>query len=221
MENLVQAPLTSKEEVLAKIISYLFHPLFMPTYGMTLLFFSNALSGFNPYALPEVMHNNALIFAVVISLTLVIPGIAAVLLKRMGKIQSLQMKTRQERQIPFAITGFCYLAAYTILQNVLQPVNHMVLIVLAGAQLAILIALIVSAYWKVSLHMIGIGGLLGMQLLMIKLFHIPWEILLYATVLLAGFIGFARLRLNAHEPLQVLVGFVIGVLTETLFLLAY
>jgi hypothetical protein len=221
MEDTVQAPSKSKEEVLAKIISYLFHPLFMPTYGMALLFFSNALSGFNPYALPEIMHNNLLIFAVVIALTLVAPGVSAILLKRMGKIQSLQMKTRQERQIPFAITGFCYLAAYTILQNALQPVNHMVLIVLAGAQLAILIALIVSAYWKVSLHMMGIGGILGMEILMVKLFHMPWEILLYGTVLLAGFVGFARLRLNAHEPLQVLVGFVIGVLTETLFLLAY
>ncbi len=211
----------SKEIALAKILSYLIHPLFMPTYGMLLIFFSNQLTGFNCYAMPDVMAINKMIFLVVIVFTMIIPGLSALLLKRMGKIKSLSMETRQERQIPFAITGFCYLAAYSIIQNFMESANQMILIVLAGAQLAILVALIISTFWKVSIHMIGIGGIVGMELLMMKFFHSSWEILLYATLFIAGLVGFARLRLNAHQPAEVLVGFILGVLSETIFLLAY
>jgi membrane-associated phospholipid phosphatase len=36
-----------------------------------------------------------------------------------------------------------------------------------------------------------------------------------ALVILSGFVGYARLRLNAHTPLQVYVGFLLGTLILT------
>lgn len=211
----------SGEIVFAKIISYLFHPLFMPTYGLFLVFFSNQLSGFNMYGGPETMANNRIIFLIVIVSTMIAPGITALILKRMGEIKSLQMESRRERLLPFAITGFCYLAASVIIQNTLDNVNQLILIILAGAQLAILLALIISVFWKVSIHMIGIGGIVGTEILMMHLFHFSWDMVLYATLLIAGLVGFARLKLEAHQPAEVLTGFILGVCTETFLLWLY
>ncbi len=221
MEEDIVIAKAAKEISVAKIISYLFHPLFMPTYGMLLVFFSNQLNGFNVYALPEMMATNKMIFAIIIVFTLLIPGITALVLKRMGQIQSLQMENRRERLLPFAITGFCYLTASVIIQNTLDHVNQMILIILAGAQLAILLSLVISVYWKISIHMIGIGGMVGTEILMMNVFNFSWDAILYSTLFIAGLVGFARLRLNAHQPAEVLAGFVVGVITETFFLLLY
>jgi hypothetical protein len=221
MEEDIVIAKASKEISVAKIISYLFHPLFMPTYGMFLVFFSNQLNGFNLYALPEMMTTNKMIFAIIIIFTLLIPGIAALVLKRMGQIKSLQMENRRERLLPFAITGFCYLTSSVIIQNTLENVNQMILIILAGAQLAILLSLVISVYWKISIHMIGIGGMVGTEILMMNVFHFSWDAVLYGTLFIAGLVGFARLRLNAHQPAEVLAGFIVGVITETFFLLLY
>ncbi|MCX6183305.1 MAG: hypothetical protein NT150_15435 [Bacteroidetes bacterium] len=211
----------SREITFAKILSYLFHPLFMPTYGLLLLFFSNQLTGFNLYAVPEAMADNRMIFLIVILFTMILPGLSALILKRMGEIKSLEMNSNRERLLPFALTGGCYLLASVVLQNVVDHPNQLILIVLAGAQLAILLALVISVFWKISIHMIGIGGIVGTEILMMHLFHFSWDLMLYGTLLIAGLVGFARLRLNAHQPFEVLAGFILGVITETLLLFVY
>ncbi|MFM7022594.1 MAG: hypothetical protein ACKOXB_06410 [Flavobacteriales bacterium] len=211
----------SPEITVAKIISYLFHPLFMPTYGLMLIFFSNQVSGFNMYATPESMNTSWMVFLITIFFTMLVPGVSAIVLKRMGKIQSLQMKNRNERMLPFGITGLSYLLSSVVMQNLMENVPQLILVVLAGAQLSILLALVISSFWKISIHMIGIGGIIGTEILMMQLFHFSWDMMLYASILVAGLVGFARLRLNAHQPSEVLVGFVVGMMTETFFLFIY
>jgi membrane-associated phospholipid phosphatase len=54
---------------------------------------------------------------------------------------------------------------------------------------------------------------------MMKL-NMEWDNYFYASILLAGLLGYARLKLEAHTFMQVLIGFLVGVFSEAVFLLA-
>jgi membrane-associated phospholipid phosphatase len=80
-----------------------------------------------------------------------------------------------------------------------------------SASTSILITAIVNLKWKISAHMVGIGGLCGaIATLVIHKPEPPFG-LLYVCILIAGLVGYARLRLQAHTPAQVYSGFLLGV----------
>ncbi len=85
---------------------------------------------------------------------------------------------------------------------------------LLGCTFVILIAEIITFFWRISLHTIGMGGLLGFFLEM--MLHLPgtsiFTILFPFLVIAAGLVGTARLYLQAHTSAQIYVGYVVGFL---------
>ena len=61
--------------------------------------------------------------------------------------------------------------------------------------------------------MVGWGGIVGLVLSLSLRFSTDLMLFLILAILVSGCIGFARLRLNAHNPLQVYAGFLVGFLT--------
>ena len=128
------------------------------------------------------------------------------------------MEIREERQLPFIFSSLSYGFGY-FLGNML-PLPHPVKLMFIGANLSIVFALIINLKWKISVHMIGIGGVLGaiIGLSYRLLIDLRFEITL--LILCAGFIAYARLKLKAHNPAQVYAGLLLGVFSE-LFLLLF
>ena len=89
---------------IAKIISYIFHPLFIPTYVFWFL-----ISVF-PYEFPgiEVYQLKLRVFSV-FWMTAFFPAISVFLLWRLKFVDSIFLKTQKERIIPFFITMFFFL----------------------------------------------------------------------------------------------------------------
>ena len=58
--------------------------------------------------------------------------------------------------------------------------------------------------------MVAIGGLFGTYAGFAILFRYDLTVLLYCIALVAGLVGFARLKLKAHTPRQVYSGFLLG-----------
>jgi hypothetical protein len=85
----------------AKLISYLFHPLFMPTLGIIYLYLSKVIPGFNLYSAEKDQWVNYQFILLVIGFTFLLPLIAVIYLKKQNKINSFQMETKEERIIPF------------------------------------------------------------------------------------------------------------------------
>ena len=75
----------------------------------------------------------------------------------------------------------------------------------------------INLFWKISIHMMGIGGFTGMMLTMASLYKtdLTW---VYIGIITAGLVGFSRLQMNAHSIKQVALGFVLGILSETYIL---
>ena len=63
--------------------------------------------------------------------------------------------------------------------------------------------------------MVGIGGFLGVLISLAYLINVDLTPYYIVTIIVAGMIGFARLFLNEHKPLQIYLGFFLGVIIQT------
>ena len=196
---------------LSKVISFFFHPIFMPTYAIFLLFaFSPLFADFMS------MSQKIQIVQLVIIFTLLLPIFSVLTLKKFNIVTSIYMENREERRWPLLFTIIWYYLLFRFLDSI--HIQYIVIQLLFGAMLILLLAIIVSNFWKISLHMLGIGGVLGAFFAIQTLFG--GNIFLIITLLFcAGLVGFARVNEGAHTLSQVYLGFLVGFCTE--FLIFY
>ena len=200
------------ENLFAKIVSYLFHPLLLPTIGVILIF---NLSGTGLLPLP--FETRIFIFTLTFIATLLLPLLNAVFLLKTRQISSLEMKTKEERKIPYLLSAIFYSAESYILMKL--DIVALIKALMLGATFLIVLVLLINIFWKISAHMVGIGGLFGMMLAMSARLQLNINYSLIALILIAGLIGFSRLKLNSHSSAQVYCGFLLGVSVPlTLFL---
>lgn len=200
----------------ANIISHLFHPLLMATYGCLIVFFGltdTIYFIFTPFKLKLVLTFT------IFSFTFLLPVLNLLILYKLGYVSSLRIENRRERTFPLLMTSLCYFGLFYMIYdfNIWPAIKLFIL----GGGLCIFFAAIVTLWWQISAHMIGIGGLIGALLAICYFMQMPILLAICACVMLAGCIGFARLKLNAHTPAQVYVGFIFGCLLQfSLFFLA-
>jgi membrane-associated phospholipid phosphatase len=195
--------------VLARIVSYVFHPLLMGTYLFALMVF------LLPAALYPINAGSQLLFlALFFIITFVLPVFLMSFLKIFGSIKSFKLESREERVFPFFMILLLYAAFTYILtyQNKIGVDDNVFkfLLIIDGL---VLIGTLFTLFYKVSIHAIGIMGLAGILIPLNK--ESDNALLLWITigvVVIAGIIMSARLQLNAHTPRQVLVGALSGFL---------
>ncbi|MCF6172046.1 MAG: hypothetical protein L3J66_13810 [Bacteroidales bacterium] len=193
------------ERKFAHLISVLFHPLLMPTFAALLLF--NIPSHFN---LSLSVNYRYLVPVFVFTCTFVFPALVLFIYLKMGFIKSLEMKDRKERALPLiTMAGIYYLTYFFLKQG---PVPTLFNFFMIGATLLVLVSLLVNYFEKLSIHMVAMGGLFGTFAGLAIAFHYDLRLMLFLLALVAGFTGFARLKLKAHTEAQVYTGFGLGVL---------
>ncbi len=153
-----------------------------------------------------------IILALVFVTTGILPMLTALILLQKGMIRSFEMKTINERRLPFIFTTVFYLICYYLMLRL--PVPRMLSLMVLGAALTIFIAWLMSFRWKVSIHMIGIGGLTGMLFAISQVLNVSLLSMLLVTIVVSGLLGSARLKLDAHTPAQIYSGFGIGLIIE-------
>ena len=199
---------------LAQVISILGHPLFMPLYAFSLLIYTN------PYI--NIMVPKAskyFTFLILVVFTIILPILTAFVFKLFGLIDSLFMKTAEERRWPFLLTLIWYYIGFQLLTKIYVPQSF--LLIMIGAISAIGVALVISSRWKISIHMLGIGGVIGAILGISQRFQFDHSILLISLILFAGLIGYARLKTNSHDYKQVYAGFILGIAVEWICVMSF
>ena len=192
---------------LARFISFLFHPVFMPTYSLIVLF---SLSGYFNFITSTVVKEA--LFAIIVFNTLLMPLMIIWLLRKRGYIRSFEMNDPHERIIPFFCTAILMFITYYMILRLSLP--RIFAFLLLGAASSVIIATLITSKWKVSIHMIGIGGLAGMLFGLTELFMIDFRFPFMVCLLIAGIIGVARLTLQSHKQLQIYTGFLLGFICE-------
>ena len=194
---------------LASAISYIFHPLLMPSALLLFLFY---LPTYNALLVP--FNAKWVIVLVVFSLTYVFPLVFTLVIKQKGLIKSIHMVTREERVFPLIIAATLNFTAYYLIRETQIP--QMFYIVLFGSAVIILISLIINFYTKISLHMVGCGGFTGA--LIGTSLHLDMEMIsmIVSAIFISGVIGAARLKLNAHQSGDVYTGYFLGLVVMTI-----
>lgn len=187
--------------LLANIASFLFHPLLMVTYGI-LLALSFTYLAIYPPTMKLLIAGGAFLS------TAVIPGLFIWLLVRSGAAVDIELSNRKERVIPYLIFITSIIMCAFFLYKMLMP--FWLLAMLIGVCIALVVALCINFYWKISAHAIGIGGLLGgiMGVSRIHMINPYWSFII--VILVAGLLGTSRLILKRHTPMQVYAGFCLG-----------
>lgn len=198
---------------LTKFISILLHPMFMPILALHLTLLVLPSMAFT------LSQNLLLIYGILIFSTMVLPLISIFWLMQKGKVSSLEMSNHKERSLPLFKTVIWMSFGYYLLQNLLfyTPILKAELL---GAILIILLAAIISKFWKISLHLLGIGGVVGV-FIALQIMHGDFLYLLLLFILLSGLLGVARIKQKAHNYAQVYAGFLVGLSVELITLLVY
>jgi hypothetical protein len=193
----------------SKLLSFLLHPMLIPTYGS--IFYFMVTPKYSP--LPLKLGNLIPIFI----LTVLIPLGSLLILKQFGMMRSRLLVSAEERIYPLLI----YLALLLMVLLRVIPNNYSVELYyfFMGMALATTSCLLLALLGKVvSLHMAGIGSLL---MFIVNLsFHFEKNIVVaislctFATGLLAS----ARLFLNRHGRAAVLTGWLIGVISQLILI---
>lgn len=189
-------------KLLAKIISIVFNPLLMPTYGLLILLNSDTYFTMLPF------HAKKVIFIIIFITTCLLPLAFIPLFMYQNLLKSLEMETIKERIIPLATVGILYFMGYLILEQMDVP-STIANVILAGA-ITIFIVLLITLKWKISVHMAGIGALTGAILAFSYYLETNFIIFLLASIFVAGLVGTSRLLLEHHTPTQIYTGYGLG-----------
>lgn len=200
-------------KITAKIISGLFHPLLMPSIGIFLIFNSGLYASFFPQTYKNYLYLFSFIATCVIPILIVL---IPYLFNRMN-INRIEMEDRKERLAPLFITAICYSMAYYFMGRLTVPpiVNTFMLATLAS----VICVLIITFFWKISAHMVGLGGLIGAIGAIAFKYSVDLQFMIMVAFIAAGLVGTARLYLNSHKPSQVYSGFILGILVVSLIIL--
>ncbi|MBM3437127.1 MAG: hypothetical protein FJY07_13035 [Bacteroidetes bacterium] len=189
----------------ARIISWLIHPLYIPTL-LTLILLN--INSYNVLIIP--FHARLIILGLVFITTAIFPMIFIFFMRQRGMIRSLRMEAKEERTLPFAVAGiFNFTAFYMIKQIQIDEIFYLFLL---GSAILIFICLFINFYFKISIHMAGIGGLTGALMGISIRLNIDLILLVVTSVLISGIIGYARLQLKAHKAVQIYTGFLCGLI---------
>ena len=192
----------------ANFFSWLFHPVFIPVYVTLFLLYlhPSAFSGFSALEKKQTL--------MIVLLNIVFfPLISVLLLRAVGFIESLYLRTQKDRIIPYIASGIFFFWAYTVFK---QQVQYPLLLTsfILGIFLASSLALIVNIYFKVSMHAIGMGGWLGFSLVILNDGSMLMTWPLCIVLLISGFVCTSRLLLGSHSAKDIYMGLFVGLITQ-------
>ena len=188
---------------MARVLSLLFTPFYLPVIGLSVLFTFSYLS-----LLPWLYKIE--VVALVYFFTVLMPTFMIYIYRKCQRWSLIELGRRERRAVPYLISIVCYFSCIYLMQRLYIP-RFMGSIVVAALIVQIVCA-IINNWWKISTHTAAIGGVGGALLAFAEIFGynpIGW---LCVIILVAGLLGSSRMILRQHSLQQVLAGFGVGLL---------
>lgn len=189
----------------AKLISYVFHPLFIPTYIFLFLIYQVPYE----FAGITVFQLKLRLFSI-FWLTAFFPSFAVFLLWRLKFSDSIFLRTRKERIVPYVVTMFFYWWMYYLSRNFTdQPA--VLKFFYMGIFGSTVFGLILNNYFKISLHAIGVGGAMAAIILFAMYYRLPLGVSMSIATMIAGIVCTARFLVSDHTGREVYSGLLVGI----------
>lgn len=207
MENVIaQQPFGIR--ISAKIISYIFHPLFIPTYVFLWMYWRF------PYTFVGLsgrdLHMRVLGLFMTTSF---FPAFTVFLLWKLKFIKSIHLRTQKERIIPYIATMIFYWWMWYLSRSFTDQASALKFFYF-GIFIATIPALILNNFVKVSMHAMGAAGAVTAIILTCILYHTTYGLDIAIATILAGIICTARMALSEHSIFEINSGIVIGLASQ-------
>ncbi|MDR1860956.1 MAG: hypothetical protein LBR06_08580 [Bacteroidales bacterium] len=196
----------------ARVISTVFHPLLIPTWGFAMLLWSGIYSA----SLHSGMRWE--IMRTVFLTTCVFPA-ALMRIIELFPESVAKLGTNMERVVPLLATALFYIIGANCIGN--MPVHRVFRILLSSASFTVIILCLVSFSWKISVHAGGIGGMLGIVLALALHSVLNLWAPVSCIILLCGLIGTSRLLLEKHTVAQVFAGYLAGIVPQFIYYMIF
>ncbi len=195
-----------------RIFSYIFHPLFMPLLG-TVIYFE-----ITPKFVPD-SFLYAKLMAITI-LTVIVPVLFYFMLRNLGRIDNIFIDNVKQRRIPLLfqiiLTG---LVLIIVVKGYEFPeLYYFFLGILSSAAIAFIAA---ALSYKMSLHMIGITGVLFFVIGMSIFYNSNLLTVIALLCFAVGAVASSRLQAKAHSLPELCAGFLAGGLPQLAILLFF
>lgn len=195
---------------IAKTLSTIFMPLYAPIWVIVGLFVFTYLS-----LLP--WGYKIFILCIVYIFTIGIPVMGISVVRMFKKWTHLELSHREHRHMPYVVTLLSY-GACLVLMTKINTAMFFRGVVMA-ALISQIICVTINAWWKISTHMVGMGGLVGALNAFSILFMYNPVVPISLLILLSGALGTSRMLLRQHSLAQVLAGFAVGYACAMVFIL--
>lgn len=188
----------------ARALSVVFTPFYLPIVGLVALFLFSYMS-----LLP--LSYKLFVVGMVYVFTILLPTLLIHLYRRYQGWTLTELGTKERRMVPYVISILCYFCCY-YLMTLLHIPSFMARIVVTALVIQVVCA-IINVWWKISTHTAAIGGVTGALVAFSLLFGFNPVGWLSLVTLIAGVVGSSRIILMQHSLSQVLVGYLVGVVS--------
>ena len=194
----------------SRLISSVFQPLFMPTFGVMLLFVYTSFGISHKHQFWQIVTPS-------FAFSFALPAILIAILYRLKVVSDLALTIRRERIYPYLITLASY-SAMILFYSRMEYLPKWFMMLMIAMVLIMGIAILITLLWKISAHMIGIGGLIGGAMSVSYFVEQTNPYFMFMGLfILAGLVGASRLILKRHTFPQVIAGFFLGSVVSFLF----
>lgn len=187
------------------VVSFLFQPILMPTFGMILLQYTDIFA-FYPPQWRWISVAGTFLF------TGILPATPILIMLRKGEVHDMYISKKEQRTLPYLFTMLAYTFWTLFIYRVLQFPMFIVWMA-AGSTASILVITLINMKWKISAHLSGIGGVAG------GVFAVCYQLglapmgLFVGVLIASALTAVSRVELKAHTPAQTIAGFSLGFLT--------
>jgi membrane-associated phospholipid phosphatase len=187
--------------LMARVLSMVFTPFYLPIIGLVVLFFFSYLSMF-PWSYK--LH----VLLMTYLFTILMPTVLIHLYRRYQGWNLIELGRRERRMVPYVISILCYFTCIYVMERLHMP--HFMGSIIIAALLVQIVCAITNIWWKISTHTAAIGGVGGALFAFAEYlgFNPVWWLCL--VFLVAGLLGTSRMILRQHNLAQVVTGFWVG-----------
>ena len=172
-------------KIVANIISIIFNPLVIAPFTFYILIFN------------DLTPNKYFLFTITFIFTSLLPFFSILYYKKLGKISSLEAPIRKQRLELLIISSIFNAIGFMLVQYF--HASNIVRGLMFCYAFNTIITWLITRYWKISIHMIGLGGPF------IALFLSGYDFfMIYGIILITVY--YSRIKLKAHNHLQLITG---------------
>ena len=193
--------------LLGHVVSFIFHPLFIPSYITAFILFVD------PYAFAGMTNRDKGFKLIsVVFTTGFLPLFSVALMKQLGFIKSIFLRSQKDRIIPYIASMVFYFWAWYVSRNLHD--SPALTAMLLAVFLSCIAGMMANIYYKISMHGIAAGALFILFVWMASNGTVVMGSWLALAILVTGLVCTARFIVSDHNGFEVYSGLMVGALCQ-------